>query len=122
MSQGRVGALFALEVSRLSRSSADWYRLLELASLADVVIADEDVVYDPQDYNDRLLLGLKGQFCCKGSCSAGAAATACTLSSVTDAGSWMKQARRRASWFPVAHRASARSWSVPRLLATLRSS
>jgi DNA invertase Pin-like site-specific DNA recombinase len=62
MSQGRVGALFALEVSRLARSSADWYRLLELASLADVVIADEDVVYDPQDYNDRLLLGLKGQF------------------------------------------------------------
>ncbi len=44
MSQGHVGALFALEVSRLARSSADWYRLLELASLADVVIADEDVL------------------------------------------------------------------------------
>jgi DNA invertase Pin-like site-specific DNA recombinase len=62
IAQGRVGALFALEVSRFARSSADWYRLLELASLADVVIADEDVVYDPHDYNDRLLLGLKGQF------------------------------------------------------------
>jgi DNA invertase Pin-like site-specific DNA recombinase len=62
MAQGRIGALLALEVSRLARSSADWYRLLELASLADVVIADEDVVYDPHEYNDRLLLGLKGQF------------------------------------------------------------
>lgn len=62
VSHGRVGALFALEVSRLARSSADWYRLLDLAGLADVLIVDEDVVYDPRDYNDRLVLGLKGQF------------------------------------------------------------
>jgi DNA invertase Pin-like site-specific DNA recombinase len=62
VAHGRIGGLFALEVSRLARSSADWHRLLELAGLADVVIGDEDVVYDPHDYNDRLLLGLKGQF------------------------------------------------------------
>lgn len=61
VAQGRVGALFALEVSRLTRSSADWHRLLELCGLADVVIIDEQAVYTPRDYNDRLLLGLKGQ-------------------------------------------------------------
>jgi len=62
VAQGKVGALFALEVSRLARSSADWHRLLELAGLADVVIGDEEALYNPKDYNDRLLLGLKGQF------------------------------------------------------------
>jgi DNA invertase Pin-like site-specific DNA recombinase len=62
IAQGHVGGLFALEVSRLARSSADWHRLLELAGLADVVIGDEDSVYNPRDHNDRLLLGLKGQF------------------------------------------------------------
>jgi DNA invertase Pin-like site-specific DNA recombinase len=62
VAQGRVGALFALEVSRLARSSSDWYRLLDLAGLANVLIADESSVYDPRDPNDRLLLGLKGQF------------------------------------------------------------
>lgn len=51
----------ALEVSRLTRSSADWHRLLELCGLADVVIIDEQAIYTPRDYNDRLLLGLKGQ-------------------------------------------------------------
>jgi len=61
IAHGRVGAVFALEVSRLARSSADWHRLLELCGLADVVIADEQAVYSPHDYNDRLLLGLKGQ-------------------------------------------------------------
>jgi DNA invertase Pin-like site-specific DNA recombinase len=60
IAHGRVGAVFALEVSRLSRSSADWHRLLDLCGLADVVIADEQAVYAPRDYNDRLLLGLKG--------------------------------------------------------------
>jgi DNA invertase Pin-like site-specific DNA recombinase len=60
VAHGRVGAIFALEVSRLARSSADWHRLLELCGLADVVIADEQSVYTPRDYNDRLLLGLKG--------------------------------------------------------------
>jgi DNA invertase Pin-like site-specific DNA recombinase len=60
VAHGRVGAIFALEVSRLSRSSADWHRLLDLCGLADVIIADEQAVYTPRDYNDRLLLGLKG--------------------------------------------------------------
>jgi DNA invertase Pin-like site-specific DNA recombinase len=60
VAHGRVGGIFALEVSRLARSSADWYRLLDLCGLADVVLADEQAVYAPGDDNDRLLLGLKG--------------------------------------------------------------
>jgi DNA invertase Pin-like site-specific DNA recombinase len=60
IAHGTVGAIFALEVSRLARSSADWHRLLELCGLADVVIVDEQAVYTPRDFNDRLLLGLKG--------------------------------------------------------------
>jgi DNA invertase Pin-like site-specific DNA recombinase len=62
IAHGTVGAVLSLEVSRLARSSADWHRLLELCALADVVIADEAAIYHPGDYNDRLLLGLKGQF------------------------------------------------------------
>lgn len=61
VAHGQVGGIFALEVPRLARSSADWYRLLDLCGLADVIIADEQAVYAPRDYNDRLLLGLKGQ-------------------------------------------------------------
>lgn len=61
VAQGRVGAIFALEVSRLARSCADWHSLLDLCGLADVIIADEHACYTPRDYNDRLLLGLKGQ-------------------------------------------------------------
>jgi DNA invertase Pin-like site-specific DNA recombinase len=57
---GAVGIVLALEVSRLARNSAEWYRLLELAALAGVLIADEDAVYDPRQFNDRLLLGLRG--------------------------------------------------------------
>ena len=60
VAHGRVGGIFALEVSRLARSSADWHRLLELCTLADVLIVDEQAIYNPSDYNDRLLLGLKG--------------------------------------------------------------
>jgi DNA invertase Pin-like site-specific DNA recombinase len=60
VAHGRIGAIFALEVSRLTRSSADWHHLLELCGLADVVIVDERAVYCPRDYNDRALLGLKG--------------------------------------------------------------
>ncbi|HMR76502.1 MAG TPA: recombinase family protein [Polyangiaceae bacterium] len=60
VAHGRVGAIFSLEVSRLARSSADWHQLLDLCGLADVVIVDEQAVYSPLDYNDRLLLGLKG--------------------------------------------------------------
>ncbi|MBI2762019.1 MAG: recombinase family protein [Chloroflexi bacterium] len=57
---GDVGIVLVLEVSRLARNSAEWYRLLELAALAGVLIADEDAVYDPRTFNDRLLLGLRG--------------------------------------------------------------
>ena len=57
---GRVGAIIGLEVSRLARSCVDWYRLLEVAALAGSLIIDEEGVYDPNQYNDRLLLGLKG--------------------------------------------------------------
>lgn len=60
IAQGRVGAVISLEVSRLARSSADWHQLLDLCGLADVVIIDEQAVYTPRDFNDRLLLGLKG--------------------------------------------------------------
>ena len=60
VAHGQIGAIFALEVSRLARSSADWHRLLDLCGLADVVIVDEQTVYIPRDPNDRLLLGLKG--------------------------------------------------------------
>jgi len=57
---GEVGAIFGLEVSRLARSSADLARLLELARLTDTLIIDADGTYDLRDFNDRLLLGLKG--------------------------------------------------------------
>jgi DNA invertase Pin-like site-specific DNA recombinase len=57
---GEVGAIFGLEVSRLARSSADLQRLLELSALTDTLIVDSDGVYDLHDFNDRLLLGLKG--------------------------------------------------------------
>ena len=60
VAHGRVGAIFALEVSRLARSCADWHKLLDLCSISDVVIADELSVYSPADHNDRLLLGFKG--------------------------------------------------------------
>lgn len=56
----RVGVVMGLEVSRLARSSTDWHRLLEICALADTLILDEDGVYDPSHFNDRLLLGLKG--------------------------------------------------------------
>lgn len=55
-----VGLVLGLEVSRLARNSLDWYQLLELAAAFDVLIADEDGIYNPNDMNDRLLLGLKG--------------------------------------------------------------
>lgn len=55
-----VGLVLGLDVSRLARNSLDWYQLLELAGAFDVLIADEDGIYHPGDFNDRLLLGLKG--------------------------------------------------------------
>ena len=57
---GRVGIVLGLEVSRLARNCADWHRLLELCALGDTLILDEDGLYNPNDFNDRLLLGLKG--------------------------------------------------------------
>jgi DNA invertase Pin-like site-specific DNA recombinase len=57
---GRVGLVLGLEVSRLARSNAEWYRLLDLCGLTATVLADEDGVYDPRAFNDRLVLGLKG--------------------------------------------------------------
>ncbi|MBV9533433.1 MAG: recombinase family protein, partial [Bradyrhizobium sp.] len=57
---GRAGIVMGLEVSRLARNSADWHRLIELCSLSGTLILDEDGIYDPASFNDRLLLGLKG--------------------------------------------------------------
>lgn len=60
VSLGEVGAVLALEASRLARSNTDWHRLIELCSLTGTLILDEDGVYNPADFNDALLLGLKG--------------------------------------------------------------
>ena len=60
VSMGKVGAVFALEASRLSRSNTDWHRLLELCALTATLLIDEDGCYDPSEFNDQLLLGLKG--------------------------------------------------------------
>jgi len=60
VSMGQVGAVFALEASRLARSNVDWHRLLELCALTRTLVIDEDGSYDPADFNDGLLLGLKG--------------------------------------------------------------
>jgi len=60
VSLGRAGIVMGLEVSRLARNNADWHRLLEICALADTLILDEDGIYDPAHFNDRLLLGLKG--------------------------------------------------------------
>jgi len=57
---GHAGIVLGLEVSRLARNSMDWHRLLEICALTGALISDEDGVYDPAHFNDRLLLGLKG--------------------------------------------------------------
>lgn len=57
---GRIGMVMGYEVSRLSRNCADWHRLLELCAMFDTLIGDSDGIYHPYDFNDRLLLGLKG--------------------------------------------------------------
>ena len=59
---GRAGIVLGLEVSRLARNCADWHRLLEICALTETLILDEDGLYDPGHFNDRLLLGLKGTF------------------------------------------------------------
>jgi DNA invertase Pin-like site-specific DNA recombinase len=60
VSMQRAGIVLGLEVSRLARNSSDWHRLLEICAFADTLILDEDGIYDPSQFNDRLLLGLKG--------------------------------------------------------------
>jgi len=60
VSLGHVGLILAYEASRLARRNADWYALLDLATVVGVLLADVDGVYDPRGYNDRLLLGLRG--------------------------------------------------------------
>jgi DNA invertase Pin-like site-specific DNA recombinase len=57
---GKAGIVLGLEVSRLTRNSTDWHRLLEICALTDTLLLDEEGVYDPAHFNDRLLLGLKG--------------------------------------------------------------
>ena len=57
---GHAGIVLGLEVSRLARNNADWHRLLEICALTETLILDEDGIYDPTQFNDRLLLGLKG--------------------------------------------------------------
>jgi DNA invertase Pin-like site-specific DNA recombinase len=57
---GKVGIIFGIEVSRLARNNADWYQLLDLCAMTDTLIADGDGLYHPADFNDRLVLGLKG--------------------------------------------------------------
>jgi DNA invertase Pin-like site-specific DNA recombinase len=60
VAQGRVGLVLALEMSRLARNSRDWHNLFDLCAVRDVLLADEDGIYDPSDINDRLVLGMKG--------------------------------------------------------------
>src|ERR1700730_9217904 len=57
---GHVGLVMGLEVSRLARSSLDWHHLLEICAMTGTLILDEDGLYDPATFNDRLLLGMKG--------------------------------------------------------------
>src|ERR1700758_3201009 len=58
---GKVGIVMGLEVSRLARNCADWHRLLEICALSGTLILDEDGLYNPCHFNDRLLLGMKGE-------------------------------------------------------------
>jgi DNA invertase Pin-like site-specific DNA recombinase len=60
VSMGRAGIVLGLEVSRLARNCSDWHRLLEICALSGTLILDEDGLYDPTGFNDRLVLGLKG--------------------------------------------------------------
>ncbi|MFV1968488.1 MAG: recombinase family protein, partial [Pirellulaceae bacterium] len=55
-----VGIILGLELSRLARSNKDWHQLIELCAIFGTMLADQDGLYDPTDYNDRLLLGLRG--------------------------------------------------------------
>jgi DNA invertase Pin-like site-specific DNA recombinase len=62
VAMGQVGAIFSLEASRLARSNQDWHRLLELCAITDTLVIDEDGCYNPAEFNDGLVLGMKGTF------------------------------------------------------------
>ena len=68
---GSAGIVLGLEVSRLARNNADWHRLLEICAMSDTLICDEDGLYDPGDFNDRMLLGLRAG-CQRPSCTSSA--------------------------------------------------
>ena len=61
VSLGRAGIVLGLECSRLARNNADWHQLLEICAMTGTLICDEDGLYDPRAFNDRLMLGMKGQ-------------------------------------------------------------
>src|SRR5271167_3327813 len=61
VSMGKAGIVLGLECSRLARNNADWHQLLRICAHNDCLILDEDGLYDPTSFNDRLLLGMKGQ-------------------------------------------------------------
>jgi DNA invertase Pin-like site-specific DNA recombinase len=61
VSLGRAGIVLGLECSRLARNNADWHQLLEICAMTSTLICDEDGLYDPRNFNDRLVLGMKGQ-------------------------------------------------------------
>jgi DNA invertase Pin-like site-specific DNA recombinase len=61
VSMGHAGIVLGLECSRLARNSADWHKLLQICAHNDTLILDEDGLYDPTSFNDRLLLGMTGQ-------------------------------------------------------------
>ena len=62
VAMGHVGAIFSLEASRLARSNQDWHRLLELCAITNTLVIDEDGCYNPAEFNDSLVLGMKGAF------------------------------------------------------------
>lgn len=62
VAMGQVGAIFSIEASRLARSNQDWHRLLELCAISGTLVIDEDGVYDASEFNDTLILGMKGTF------------------------------------------------------------
>jgi len=62
VAMSQVGAIFSLEASRLARSNKDWHRLLELCAITNTLVIDEDGCYDPSEFNDSLVLGMKGTF------------------------------------------------------------
>ncbi len=89
---GKAGIVIGLEVSRLARNNADWQRLLEICALTETLILDEDGLYDPCGFNDRLLLGLNGAASWPGR---GAASWPCRCP-----WAWSTTPPARSSWIP----------------------